>query len=83
MHKAACLCLHLQDERQRRGVMQPVKLLTYMYASRHVPCRWIVAVVCLILLVVFNIVFVKMFVGSRVLSDGRNIKHPGEQSASL
>jgi hypothetical protein len=34
-------------------------------------------------LVVFNIVFVKMFIGGRVLSDGRNIKHPGKQSHAV
>lgn len=41
------------------------------------------AVACLIVLVVFNIVFVKMFIGSKVLSDGRHIKHPGQQGPTL
>jgi hypothetical protein len=36
-----------------------------------------VAVACLIALVAFNILVVKISIGSRLLSDGTYIKHPG------
>jgi hypothetical protein len=39
--------------------------------------RWLVAVACLVALVGFNILVVKIFIGSRLLSNGTYIKHPG------